>query len=894
MRGAHASSFVIPDAAQRRAGTWGPGVELCVAALGPGSPLRSGRDDIGIAPAGMTGEIAPRLPSPAPSAITRPVRSFATPLPIDAVLGDLARALREGPNAVLVAPPGAGKTTRVPLALLDEAWVAGRKLIVLEPRRLAARAAAARMAQTLGEEVGQTIGLRVRLGSKISAATRIEIVTEGVFARMILDDPALDGVAGVLFDEFHERSLDADLGLAFALDAQAGLREDLRLLVMSATLDGARVGKLLGAAPVIESEGRAFPVETRHVARDPRARIEDELARVILRALVEESGSLLVFLPGQGEIARLAEMLRERVRDPSVDIAPLYGAMDRAAQDRAVEPAAPGRRKIVLATSIAETSLTIEGVRVVIDGGLVRAPRFEPDLGLTRLETLRVSRAAADQRRGRAGRTEPGVCYRLWEEAATLSLAPFAQPEILAADLSGLVLDCAHWGERDPARLAWLDAPPAPALAEARALLAALGALDAEGAITPKGRAIRALALPPRLAAMVVAAAQAGEAGLAAEVAAVLVERGIGGEGVDVATRVERLRRDRSPRAADARRLAEGWTRQAGGGRERGDPSESGRWLAAAFPDRIAKARGKPGEFLMANGRAAALEPHDGLAAAPFLAIAEIAGRAGAARILAAAALTAEEVGTIAADRIVTRDERVFDPRAAALRARRVRRLGAITLAEQTLPAAAPDEAPRILAEGIAALGIDRLPWTKALSQWRDRVAFLRRAGGEDWPDLSDAALATTAADWLAPHLSGKSALADVGADDLDAALKALLPWDMQRRLDAEAPTHFEAPTGSRVAVDYEAEGGPVLAIRVQELYGLSEHPALARGRVPLTLHLLSPAHRPIQITRDLPGFWKGSWAAVKTEMKGRYPRHLWPDDPAAATPTTRAKPRGT
>ncbi|MBL8590742.1 MAG: ATP-dependent helicase HrpB, partial [Methylobacteriaceae bacterium] len=462
------------------------------------------------------------------------MRSFSTPLPIDAVLDELAGALAAGPNAVLVAPPGAGKTTRVPRALLDEPWVAGRKRIVLEPRRLAARAAAARMAATLGEEVGDTVGLRVRMGSKISARTRVEIVTEGVFARMILDDPALEGVAGVLFDEFHERSLDAVFGLALALAALAGLRDDLRLLVMSATLDGARVAKLIGEAPVVESAGRAFPVETRHAARDPRARLEDEVARVTLRALAEESGSLLVFLPGQGEITRLADILRERVRDPSVDIAPLYGAMDRAAQDRAVAPAPAGRRKIVLATSIAETSLTIEGVRVVIDSGLARVPRYEPDLGLTRLETVRVSRAAADQRRGRAGRTQPGVCYRLWEEAATLSLAPYAQPEILAADLSGLVLDCAHWGEREPARLAWLDPPPAAALAEARALLGELGALDGDGAITAKGRAIRALALPPRLAAMVVAAAAAGEAGLAAEIAAVLVERGIGGEGVDV------------------------------------------------------------------------------------------------------------------------------------------------------------------------------------------------------------------------------------------------------------------------------------------------------------------------------------------------------------------------
>ena len=818
---------------------------------------------------------------------------FSTPLPIDDALPDLARALRERPNAVLVAPPGAGKTTRVPLALLDEPWVEARKLIVLEPRRLAARAAAQRMAATLGEEVGETVGLRVRLGSKISAKTRIEIVTEGVFARMILDDPALDGVAAVLFDEFHERSLDADTGLALALDAQAGLRDDLRILVMSATLDGARVAALLGAAPVIESLGRAFPVETRHVSRDPRARLDEEVGKLALRALAEESGSLLVFLPGQGDIARTAEFLRERARDPAIEIAPLYGAMDRGAQDRAVSPAPKGQRKVVLATSIAETSLAIEGVRVVIDSGLARAPRFEPDLGLTRLETVRVSRASADQRRGRAGRTEPGVAYRMWEEAATLSLAPSAPPEILSADLSGLVLDLAFWGEREPANLRWLDPPPAPAIAEGKALLRALGALGAQGAITPLGRAIRALPLPPRLAAMVTQAAEHGQARLAAEVAAVLVERGIGGDGADVAARIERLRRDRSQRGAAARRLAQGWARMAGGDRTEGAADHAGRMLALAFPDRIAKARGKPGEFLMANGRAAALEPHEALARAPFLAIAEIAGRAGAARILAAAALSDEDFAAVAAERIERRDELSFDKASASVRARRVERLGAITLSERTLSAAASEETPRVLAEGIAALGIARLPWSKAQLQFRDRVAFLRRAEGEAWPDLSDAALGATAADWLAPHLTGKTALSEIGADDLSAALDALLPWDMKRRLDAEAPTHFEAPTGTRAAVDYEAEAGPTISIRVQELYGFSTHPALAGGRVPLTLELLSPAHRPIQITRDLPGFWRGSWAAVKSEMKGRYPRHLWPDDPSAAQATRRAKPRG-
>jgi ATP-dependent helicase HrpB len=826
--------------------------------------------------------------------------NFAAPLPIDEVLPSLKEALAVHSRAVLVAPPGAGKTTRVPLALLEQPFVGGGRIIVLEPRRLAARAAAQRMAETLGDKVGGVVGLRVRLESRVSSRTRIEVVTEGVFARMILDDPSLEGVSAVLFDEFHERSLDADMGLALALDAQAGLREDLRILVMSATLDGARVRALLGDALLIESEGRAYPVETRYLGRNAGEDPAEAVARAILRALDEEPGSVLAFLPGQGEILRCAERLRERVRNPSVDIAPLFGAMDRADQDRAVEASPKGRRKVVLATSIAETSLTIEGVRVVVDSGLSREPRYEPDIGLTRLETVRASRAAADQRRGRAGRTEPGVCYRLWEEAAKGSLAAYSQPEILSADLSSLLLDLAAWGARDPSSLLWLDPPPAPAIAEARALLNRLGALDAHGAITDEGRAIRALSVPPRLARMVVDASRHGAAGLAADIAAVIVERGLGGNEIDLAERVRRFRRERSQRADAARRMARNWAQQAGSGTSAAQADahveSAGALIALAWPDRIAKARGAPGEFLMANGRAASVEAHNALAREPFLAIAEIAGRASAARILAAAAMSLEEVEQAAGPDIWSSEELIFDRASASVKAAKVRKLGAITLARQPLPATSP-EAARVLAEGIASLGVERLPWTKAQKQWRDRVMFLRNAhAGDDnlWPDVSDAALVQTAANWLAPFIEGRSSLAAISADDLGKALSALLPWDLQRRLDVEAPTHFEAPTGSHVAVDYESDGAPVIAIRVQELYGLAQHPALAGGRAPLTLHLLSPAHRPIQITKDLPGFWRGSWASVKTEMKGRYPRHLWPDDPAAASPTTRAKPRGT
>lgn len=826
--------------------------------------------------------------------------TFDQPLPIDGALPALLKALAASSRAVLVAPPGAGKTTRVPLALLDQPFIAGGRIIVLEPRRLAARAAAERMADTLKDKVGGVVGLRVRLESRVSARTRIEVVTEGVFARMILDDPSLDGVAAVLFDEFHERSLDADMGLALALDAQAGLREDLRILVMSATLDGARVRALLDDAPLIESEGRAYPVETRYLGRNAGEDPAEAVTRAVLRALAEDTGSILAFLPGQGEILRCAERLRERARDSSLDIAPLFGAMDRAEQDRAVAPSVKGRRKVVLATSIAETSLTIEGVRVVVDCGLSREPRYEPDIGLTRLETVRASRAAADQRRGRAGRTEPGVCYRLWEEAATGSLPAYSAPEILSADLSSLLLDLAAWGARDPASLLWLDPPPAPAVAEARLLLNRLGALDGEGGITDEGRAIRALALPPRLARMVVDAARVGAANLAADIGAVIVERGLGSNEVDVGERVRRFRRERSQRSEGARRMARNWAQQAaqatGVAQSHAEVEGAGALLALAWPDRIAKARGAPGEFLMANGRAASVEAHNALAREPYLAVAEIVGRASSARILAAAPMSLVDVEQAAGDDIFVGEELIFDRASASVKAAKVRRLGAIVLARQPLPATSP-QAAIALAQGIASLGVDRLPWTKAQKQWRARVLFLRNAhAGEDnvWPDVSDLALASSAADWLAPFIEGRASLAAINADDLDKALSALLPWDLQRKLDIEAPTHFEAPTGSNVAVDYESDGAPVIAIRVQELYGLAQHPALAGGRAPLTLHLLSPAHRPIQITKDLPGFWRGSWAAVKSEMKGRYPRHLWPDDPAAALPTTRAKPRGT
>ena len=819
---------------------------------------------------------------------------FAAPLPVEEALPRLMAALDAANAAVLVAPPGAGKTTRVPLALLDSQWRKDGRILVLEPRRLAARAAAARMAATLGENVGDTVGLRVRLGSKVSARTRIEVVTDGVFARMIVNDPELSGVAAVLFDEFHERSLDADLGLALARDAQGGLREDLRILVMSATLDGARVARLLGGAVVVESAGRAFPIETRHLPRDPRGRIEDLAASAVRRAIAEERGGVLAFLPGRAEIRRTAERLDGL--PPDVDLVELHGGLDPRAQDLAVAPAAPGRRKVVLATSIAETSLTIEGVRVVVDSGLAREPRHEPALGLTRLETVRASRASADQRRGRAGRTEPGVCYRLWEEAATQSLEPFSRPEILASDLGGLLLDLAAWGVSDPSSLAFLDPPPAAALAEARTALTALDALDPDGRLTERGRKIRSIALPPRLAAMLLDAVPAGDGPVAAQIALLAVERGLGGDGADLGGRLDRFARDRGRRAEDARRLTSGWLAAAGGRPGPIDPSRAGLVAARAFPDRIAKARGsRAGAYLLANGRGAALDPAEALSREPFLAVLDLTGSAQQGRILLAAALDEADLVDAAGGRIEERAEVSFDAASASVRGRSRRKLGAVTLAERPLGVTPGPQTARALAEGIAALGLDRLPWSRAAEALRARVGFLARAEPEGgWPDLGDASLAATAADWLAPFIEDTTALSGIGAEALSRALDALIPFALRRRLETEAPSHFEAPTGSRLPIDYSGEDAPAVEARVQELYGLTRHPAIAGGRLPLTLRLLSPAHRPIQLTRDLPGFWRGSWKDVRSDMRGRYPRHPWPEDPAAAPPTTRAKPRGT
>ena len=812
-------------------------------------------------------------------------------LPIEESLPALKAALAHSNCAVLVAPPGAGKSTLAPLALIDEPWAAGGKLILLAPRRLAARAAAARMAAALGERVGQTVGSRMRLETRVSAATRIEVVTEGVFTRMILADPALAGIAGVIFDEFHERSLDADLGVAFAREAQQLLRPELRLLVMSATLAAAPVAALLGGAPIVESRGRMFPIATRYLGRDPAARIEDQTVRAILAALAEETGSLLVFLPGQGEIRRVAQRLGERLADPDVEVAPLFGALDARAQDRAIAPAPAGRRKVVLATAIAQTSLTIEGVRVVIDSGLARVPRHHPASGLTRLETIRVSAAAADQRRGRAGRTEPGVCYRLWAEPETRSLEPFDRPEILETDLARLALDLARWGAADADALAFLDRPPAVAMAQARALLQRLGALDGAGALAAHGRRVADLALPPRLAHMVLRAGASGQAERAARMAAVIIERGLGGADVDLDARLEVFARDRSLRARDTAALARRWAAAAGPAAGAAALSD-GLLLAEAYPERIAKARGAPGQFQLASGRGAYLDSTEPLAREPWLAVAELGGGEARDRILLCARLEAAALQAAFADRL-TREVRLAAGPGGGLRVMQVSRLGELVLAEHALADPDPAVIAGALMDDVRARGLGALPWGEASRRLRARAAFLRRFD-PDAPDLSDAELTARLDGWLAPALAGRTALAQLDDGALHGALLQLLPHDARRRLDREAPTGFTAPTGVSHAIDYAAEGGPRVDVRVQELYGLTVHPAVAGGRAPLILALLSPAHRPIQLTSDLPGFWRGAWSEVRKQMRGRYPKHPWPEDPASAAPTRRAKPRAT
>jgi ATP-dependent helicase HrpB len=831
-------------------------------------------------------------------------------LPIHAVLPALLAHLRDAKNAVLVAPPGAGKTTAVAPALLGEAWCTG-EVLLLSPRRLAARAAAERMASLAGEAVGRTYGYATRMDSRRSAATRVTVVTEGIFVSRIQSDPELAGVSAVLFDEVHERSLDSDFGLALALDAQGALRPDLRLVAMSATLDGARFSGLMaqedGNAPVVESEGRSHPLALRHLGRAAETRIDDGVAAAVRTALREEAGGILAFLPGVAEIERTAERIGEVA---GAVLHKLHGSLDPGAQRAAIAPDPEGRRKIVLATSIAETSLTLDGIRVVVDSGLARRPRYDRAAGMTRLVTERASQASVTQRAGRAARQGPGVAYRLWEEAATAGLPRFDSPEILEADLSALMLDCALWGVADPRQLAWLDPPPEAAVQEARRRLEALEALDAGGRPTEHGKAIARLPLPPRLGHMLVRAGEMGLARTAAEVAVLLGERGLGGNDPDLELRLRRWRGERGQRAENARRLAERWAKllplpfrgegrgegeSDGGGRigsplsqpsprERGEGFDLATCVALAFPDRIARRRDASGEtWASAGGRGFRLDPTSSLARAEWLAVAETQGMASGARILSAAQIDAAAVEALFADRILTRRSVTFDPATGRVEALRERRLGAIRLSSGPDAAAAPEEIEAALLEGVRAHGLALLPWSDTAQALRTRAAY----AGID--ALSDAALLGSLDEWLPQALAGKRRLDAVPPEALTQALQNLLGWDGQKTLDARAPARFETPAGSSHPIDYAAEGGPRVELRVQSLFGLAEHPTLGDG-TPLVLSLTSPAGRPIQTTRDLPGFWAGSWAAVAREMRGRYPKHPWPDDPAAAAATLRTK----
>jgi len=837
-----------------------------------------------------------------------------TSLPIDTVLNELRSALRRGSGAVLLAPPGAGKTTRVPLALLGELWLTGRKIVMLEPRRLAARAAARYMAELLGEPVGQTVGYRVRMDTRVGPTTRIEVVTEGVLTRMLQSDPELSGVGLVIFDEFHERHLESDLGLALCLDLQGVLNPDLRLLVMSATLEAAPVAVLLGGAAVIACEGRQFPVETRYIGRHRECKLEAAVAEAVLGAARSEAGSLLVFLPGAAEIRRVLAMLASAGLGGEWILAPLFGNLSKAEQDQAIAPAPAGRRKIVLATNIAETSLTIEGIRVVVDGGFVRTPRFDVRSGMARLITVPVSKSAADQRRGRAGRTEPGVCLRLWSAESHAALAECNAPEILQTDLAALMLELVLWGVTDAAQLKWLDPPPEAAGRQARALLKDLGALDAAGQATDHGRRMAGLPMHPRLAHMVLEAQRQGVGASACDLAAVLSERDFvkfpAGEydsdlglRLDIMVRpdggrwvkagrfsVDRPALRRCLRAAEVLRQRMGFSNRPAARRL------VGRMLAWAYPDRIGQRRpGAAGRFLLANGRGAFFPSPEPLAAADYMVAAELDGERREARVFLAAAC---ELTTILDDfghALDTREVIAWDKRTAAVKMERSLGLGGLAL--KVVPLDHPDRArvAAALIEGIRQTGIGCLPWTPRLRRWQERVIFLGRVMGDeaDWPDVSDRALTDSLERWLNPHIGGITRISGLKAVDLAGALSRLLSWEQRRRLDEWAPTHIEVPSGTRIRVDYSGEI-PVLAVRVQEMFGCGDTPRVAGGRQPVLIHLLSPAGRPVQVTQDLASFWAGGYHHVKKEMRGRYPKHHWPEDPVTAMPTSRLKKKRT
>ncbi len=821
-----------------------------------------------------------------------------TPLPIDDLIPALREALRESGGAVLQAAPGAGKTTRVPLSLLAEPWLQGRRILMLEPRRLAARSAARHMATLTGQQVGELVGYRVRHETAVTSATRIEVLTEGILTRLIQADPTLDGVGLVVFDEFHERSIHADLGMALTLRTRALVRSDLRILVMSATLDGGPVAALLRGVPVLTSPGRTYPVETRYRPRRAGGRLENDVAGAVRKALSEEPGDVLVFLPGAGEIRRTAELLHETV---SADVVSLHGNLSGEEQDRAIRPSPPGRRKVVLATAIAETSLTIEGVKVVIDAGLSRVPRFSVRSGMARLVTVRVSRASADQRRGRSGRLGPGVCYRLWSAQEDAALLPRSQPEILETDLAPLALELAVAGVASPAELSWLDPPPEAAFAEARSLLKQLGALDGEGGVTGHGRRLARLAMAPRLAHMVIRGSELGDRATACELAALLSERDLlqRADGVpdsDIRTRIDLLRGVVSRSDVDRETLRRVKREvQACGGASRsgstGDRLEPGVLLALAYPDRVAQRRAGGGErYLLRNGLGARVRPQ-ALGAQEYLVAAELDGRLPESEILLGAPISLGEIRSIFAADIAEESVVEWDPGAQAVRAVRRERLGALVLREGALADPEPERMTGALLEGIRRTGVGCLPLSETAKGGRQRIEFLRRID-QEWPDVSDLGLEARLSDRVRPYLAGLRRLEDLRRLDWTEVLLSGLSWERRAALDRLAPTHVTVPSGSRLPVDYADPAAPVLAVRLQEMFGERETPTVGGGAVPLTLHLLSPAGRPVQVTRDLAGFWRTTYFEVRRDLKGRYPRHHWPDDPLAATPTRRAKPR--
>lgn len=826
-------------------------------------------------------------------------------LPINTMLPDLRRTLKQASRVVLQAPPGAGKTTGIPIALLDADWLEGQRIVMLEPRRLAARVAARRMAAILGQAVGETVGYRMRLDSRVGPETRIEVVTEGVFTRMLQSDPELEGVGLVIFDEFHERSLQADLGLVLCLDSQGTARPELRLLVMSATLDAEAVASWLGNAPLLRSKGRSFPVTTRYrpaLERADRTPLS-AVVRVVLEAMVAEDGDILVFLPGVGEIRRVQQRLAQCHLHPDVEVLPLHGRLGQADQERALRPASPGVRKVVLATSIAETSLTIEGTRVVIDSGRMRLPLFDPVTGMSRLATQRVSKASADQRRGRAGRLGPGVCYRLWSAEAEKGFLPQSVPEILSADLAALVLELACWGVQGPASLSWQDPPPAAGVAQARTLLQELEALDHRCRPTAHGRCMAELPVHPRLAHMLLRARDRGWGSTACGLAALLSDhlplQAGEAPNVDLRLHIEALAADSaagSPQESDAlsriRRNAKQLARQLDIAWGRMDPSVTGRLVALAYPDRIGQLRsGDQGRYRLSGGGGARLVVSDPLADQPFLAIAELDGAREDARVFSAAPLQLGDLAEEFAAQLRDLQEVFWDAAGMQVRSVQRRRLWALVLQERTVPVGQPERALEVFLQALRRVGLSVLPWKPDLKAWRARVMFVARLDPEgSWPDVTEAGLLANLEEWLGPFLMGKTRVSEITADDLRQALEMQLTWPQRKRLETWAPRHWQTPSGSRIHLDYESGDVPILAVRIQEMFGCRDTPRLAEGRVPVLLHLLSPASRPVQVTQDLAGFWDKTYKEVKKDLKGRYPKHHWPDDPLQAQPTRRTR----